>query len=83
MRNDIFTPANDIHSSALLLLPLCVDVGGQRRRALWTAWDVDNAGRTGRWGALVAAGAKIRALAVNFVRDPRCWWSRKLMKGTP
>ncbi|MGA7054528.1 MAG: hypothetical protein WBZ37_25325, partial [Mycobacterium sp.] len=44
-----------------LMLPLCVDVDSGKRKDLWTAWDVKNTGRTGRWGALHAAGATIRA----------------------
>jgi hypothetical protein len=43
-----------------ILLPLTVDTAGQHRRKVWTAW-LHTDGRTGRWGALAAAGCVIRA----------------------
>jgi hypothetical protein len=44
---------------ALLALALA-DSEGCNRRTLWSAWQVDT-GRTRRWGAVLAAGATIRA----------------------
>jgi hypothetical protein len=43
---------------------LTVDAGELHRRRVWDAFDTDS-GRTGRWGALVAAGARIRAAALE------------------
>jgi hypothetical protein len=43
-----------------ILLPLTVDTAGKHRRKVWTAWARTD-GRTGRWGALAAAGCVIRA----------------------
>lgn len=42
-------------------LPLCVNVEGDHRRQLWTAW-VRRDGRCNRWSALHQLGATIRAL---------------------
>lgn len=42
------------------LFALLVDAGGLHRRRAWEAFD-HKGGRTGRWGALLAAGATIRA----------------------
>jgi hypothetical protein len=43
---------------------LTVDAGELHRRRAWEAFDTEG-GRTGRWGALVAAGARIRAAALE------------------
>jgi len=64
------------------LLPLTCDTTGLHRRRVWEAWETTT-GRTGKWGALVAAGVTIRAadideyehyrrpapLEVKYVRD--------------
>lgn len=42
------------------LLPLVIDPFGLHRRRCWEAWKRDG-GRCGRWSALVALGARIRA----------------------
>jgi hypothetical protein len=47
-------PVNDV-------LPLSVDPDGLHRRRVWEAWSKQD-GRTRRWGALVALGAKLRAV---------------------
>jgi hypothetical protein len=44
------------------LLTSCVDPTDQHRRELWEAWTAQD-GRCGRWAALVALGARIRAAA--------------------
>jgi hypothetical protein len=41
-------------------LALCIDTAGADKRRLWAAWETET-GRCGRFGALYAAGAKIRA----------------------
>lgn len=41
-------------------LALTVDATGVHRRRMWEAWHA-TAGRAGRWGSIVKAGAKIRA----------------------
>lgn len=45
-------------------LPLLVDTEGHHRRRVWEAWD-NTDGRTGRWGALVAAGVMIRTAGLD------------------
>jgi hypothetical protein len=60
-----------IHKAALF--GLLVDAGEVHRRRAWEAFEREG-GRTGRWGALVAAGARIRAVALeDFApyRQPR------------
>jgi hypothetical protein len=42
------------------LLAMCVDTTDLHRRALWAAWESQDA-RCGRWAALVKLGARIRA----------------------
>jgi hypothetical protein len=48
----------------LIMLPLCVNVDGHKRRDIWTAWD-HTTGRTARWGALVRIGVPIQARALD------------------
>lgn len=63
-------------SANTMLIPLLVDTDGQHSRKLWTACSREG-GRTGRWGALAALGADIRAFPAgqleNFTtyREPR------------
>jgi len=45
-------------------LALVVDANGAHRRRIWEAWRNQD-GRTRRWGALVGAGAVIRAAAID------------------
>jgi len=55
------------------LIALCVDTSGLHRRRIWEAWQ-HTGGRTKRWGALVALGARIRAHSLDtfeFYREPR------------
>ena len=67
----VSTPRTALHAAAALCgaitkgpdhqftLPLAVDVTGQHRRHIWTAWHAS--GRASRWCALRALGADIRA----------------------
>ncbi len=65
-------------SDPLTLLPMTVDVINQHRRHLWTAWRSD--GRAGRWSALVALGATIRAhpdpASIEPYRTPKPYETR-------
>ena len=46
-----------------ILIALAVDTADLQRRRVWGCWlTKDGDGRTGRWGALIALGATIRAL---------------------
>jgi hypothetical protein len=46
--------------------------GDVDRTTLWAAWDAQQHGRTGRWGALVRAGATLRAATLdNYQWYPR------------
>ncbi|WP_280300313.1 hypothetical protein [Nocardia abscessus] len=47
-------------NDALIGLVCPTDGVGKARRALWKAWDTD--GRTGRWGALLAAGIDVKGI---------------------
>ena len=57
---DLNTLDVDCHPT---VIGLAVDTTDLQRRRVWEAWlTKDGDGRTGRWGALVALGATIRAL---------------------
>lgn len=53
-----------------LLVGLTVDANGLKRRAVWAAWD-DKEHRCGRWGALLAAGARLRAVPLGQAESYR------------
>lgn len=50
----------DTYGSDQLLLALLTDPKNAHRRRIWQAWETRD-GRTKRWGALLAAGADLRA----------------------
>ncbi|RJO74902.1 hypothetical protein D5S18_15920 [Nocardia panacis] len=50
----------DTHQGSLIGLVCPTDGVGKERRAMWAAWDTG--GRTGRWGALLAAGIEVSAI---------------------
>jgi hypothetical protein len=50
-------------------LPLVADLTGVHRRKAWNAYETD-AGRTGRWGAIVAAGGTVRAANLDRGLEP-------------
>lgn len=51
------------------MITLCVDTIGLHRRRVWEAWEATGT-RTGRWGALVALGARVRAHNLNDGFEP-------------
>ena len=52
-----------------MLLPLVIDPAGLHRRRVWEAWKSE--GRTGRWGALLGVGARIRAADLGNIEPYR------------
>ncbi|MFE7796126.1 hypothetical protein [Nocardia sp. NPDC057440] len=48
------------NNDAILGLVCTTDATGAARRAVWAAWDTE--GRTGRWGALLAAGIDVKGI---------------------
>jgi hypothetical protein len=59
-------------------LPLVVDTTGvHRRRNTWLA----TTGRAGRWGAIVKAGARIRAADLDTYRLPRPLEEKRQQRG--
>ncbi len=60
----------EVYKNEPLLLPLVVDANGAHRRKVWTAWETQG-GNTGRWGAIVKAGASIRAANLDTLRPYR------------
>lgn len=53
-----------------LQVGLTVDATGLKRRDVWAAWD-DTSHRCGRWGALLAAGARLRTVPLDQVESYR------------
>lgn len=56
-------------SSREALLALTVDPGALHRRRVWEAWDTTR-GRAGRWAALLALGATVRACPAITALEP-------------
>jgi hypothetical protein len=52
------------------LIPLVADVTALHRRRVWEAWRTTS-GRTGRWGALLAIGATLRAADLDHLEPYR------------
>lgn len=53
-----------------LQVGLTVDATGLKRRDVWAAWD-DTEHRCGRWGALLAVGARLRTVPLDQVESYR------------
>jgi hypothetical protein len=66
------TVHRDLGGADAISLPLVCDPGELHRRRVWEAWGAK--GRCGRWSALVALGARIRAAELDSFaayRSPR------------
>jgi hypothetical protein len=57
----------DVNDETGSVVSLCVDTTTAAKRVLWAAWDVRGT-RTGRWGALAAAGARIAAQPLETIQ---------------
>lgn len=68
-KSDVSSPRLTAWSKAQREVGLTVDATGAHVRKIWEAWD--SQGRTGRWGAIVATGAKVRAADLDSYEPQR------------